>query len=319
MKLPQVILFLGIALWGNFCCGQWEGREEILAAVEKTFGDPPGMTRLDPDSRVWANKKTGRVVVDGYVALRAGQLEMFACPVGTKEHESVVAVFSKAQLIHAALLAIGAKPGKPVQWEPQYTPPTGSEIQVMALWKDAEGKKQVTDARQWIHELGTEAGTLDTNFVFAGSGFWKDPDTGKEIYQAESGDLICVSNFSTAMLDVPIESSKVNSGLMFASFTDRIPERGTPVRLVLQLIAAKKGDAEAASNAPSTPLPPSPIARTVAASSTQASPTAIGKEDEAAAEASRKQEAELKELILGEDKPAATDNSQKNDAKREKQ
>ncbi len=313
MKLAQVILFLGVAVGGNFCCGQWDGREEILAAVEKTFGDPPGMTRMDPDSRVWANKKTGRVVVDGYVALRAGQLEMFACPVGTKEHESVVAVFSKAQIIHAALLAIGAKPGKPVQWEPQYTPPTGSEIQVMALWKDSEGKKQVTDARQWIHELGTEEGTLDTNFVFAGSGFWKDPDTGKEIYQAESGDLICVSNFSTAMLDVPIESSKVNSGLMFASFTDRIPERGTPVRLVLQLITAKKGDAEAASNAPTTPLLPSPIARTAAASSPTAA--AVGKENEAAAEARRKQEAELKELILGDDKPKSSDKPASSEAK----
>ncbi|GIW99335.1 MAG: hypothetical protein KatS3mg111_2668 [Pirellulaceae bacterium] len=53
---------------------------------------------------------------------------------------------------------------------------------------------------------------------------------------AEGGDLICVSNFSTATLDVPFESSQVNAGLMFAAFTERIPERGTPVRLVLQLV-----------------------------------------------------------------------------------
>jgi len=94
----------------------WVGKEKLLGAVEKMFGDPPGMKRLDEQSRVWTDRKAGRVVVDGYVALRAGQLEMLACPVGTKEHESVVAVFAKAHVVHTGLLAIGAKEGTPVIW-----------------------------------------------------------------------------------------------------------------------------------------------------------------------------------------------------------
>jgi hypothetical protein len=257
MKTTQVVLMLGFVLCLQPCYGQWSGREAVLAEVEKTFGDPPGMTRLDPNSRVWASRQTGRVVVDGYIALQDGPLEMFACPVGTKEHESVVAVFSKAQVIHAALLAVGAKPGTPVKWDPKYEPPTGSEIQVMVLWKDKEGNKRIIDAREWVREMGTADSTLDVNFVFAGSSFWKDPDTGKEHYQAESGDLICVSNFSTAMLDVPIESSKVNSGLMFATFTDRIPERETPVRLVLQVLDKKRtSDARSDAASPATTATP---------------------------------------------------------------
>lgn len=218
----------------------WAGKEKLLGKVEKMFGDPPGMTRLDPQSRVWADRKSGRVVVDGYIALRAGQLEMLACPVGTKEHESVVAVFAKAHIVHAGLLAIGAKSGTPVSWEPKYKAPTGSEIQVIALWKDADGKKHNIDTRKWVHELGTEKGTLGTNFIFAGSKMWKDPDTGEERYLAESGDLICVSNFATATLDVPLNSSQANSGLMFAAMTDAIPPDGTPIRLVLQLVDGKK-------------------------------------------------------------------------------
>ncbi len=175
---------------------------------------------------------------------------MLACPSGTKEHESVVAVFAKAQIVHAALLAIGGKPGTPVAWEPTYKAPTGSEVQVFALWKDADGNKKNIDARKWVHELGTEKDTLKTNFVFAGSKMWKDPDTGEERYLAESGDLICVSNFSTATLDVPLNSSQANSGLMFAAMTDAIPPEGTPVRLVLQLVDAKKesNQADAAAN-----------------------------------------------------------------------
>lgn len=225
----------------------WAGKEKLLDKVEKMFGDPPGMTRIDKQSRVWADRKAGRVVVDGYIALRNGQLEMLACPVGTKEHESVVAVFAKAQIVHAALLAIDAKSGTPVTWEPTYKAPTGSEIQVFALWKDAEGKKHNIDTRKWVHELGTEKGTLNTNFIFAGSKMWKDPDTGEERYLAESGDLICVSNFATATLDVPLNSSQVNSGLMFAAMTNDIPPEGTPVRLVLQLVDAKKQPADSAS------------------------------------------------------------------------
>jgi hypothetical protein len=239
----SLIAFTSLLLASPTCLAQWSGREKILKEVEKTFGDPPGMTRLGKKGRVWADKKNKRVVVDGYIALNAGQLEMLACLVATKEHESIFAVFSDAQTIHAGLLAVGAKKGEPVKWEPSYTPPSGSEIQVFALWKDKDGVKHNVDARKWVREVGTEDKTLDVNFVFAGSGMWKDPETGEEQYLAESGDLICVSNFSTATLDIPMNSSQVNSGLMFAAFTERIPERETPIRLVLQVVdAARSAD-----------------------------------------------------------------------------
>ena len=71
------------------------------------------------------------------------------------------------------------------------------------------------------------------DWVFGGSGFWTDETTGKKYYHADAGDLICVSNFSTAMLDLPIESSQANDGLLYSAFTERIPPRGTKVRLVL--------------------------------------------------------------------------------------
>ena len=42
----------------------------------------------------------------------------------------------------------------------------------------------------------------------------------------------CVSNFPTAMLDLPIASSQANEALLFETFTERIPPRGTPVELI---------------------------------------------------------------------------------------
>lgn len=225
--------------------GQYRSREARLEKVEKTFGDPPGMKRLAQKDRIWVDVKRHLVVVDGYIAMRNGQLEMFACPAGTKEHESVVGVFSKAQYVHAALLAAGAQPGKPVQWEPTFRPPSGSEIEIRALWFDQDGKKKSIDARQWVRQLGTDNKTLEVNWVFAGSVFWKDPETGEERYMAESGDLVCLSNFTTATLDIPIQSSQANSGLLFAAYTDRIPPEDTPVRLVFRVVdPVKKAPAE---------------------------------------------------------------------------
>lgn len=233
--IPALMAFT--ACWGFFSPvqAQWAGREDVLREVEKLFGDPPGWVRLDPHDRVWVDKTKKRVAVDGYIALQDGALEMMACLVGTKEHESIVAAFCKAQTVHAALLAVGAEQGKPVQWEP-FSPPTGSEIQISALWFGENGEKKHIDVRQWLRVIGTKDDTLKPNWVFAGSILWEDPDTGDKLYQAEGGDLICVSNFSTATLDIPLESSQVNSGLMFAAFTDRIPPQRTPVRLVLQVV-----------------------------------------------------------------------------------
>lgn len=200
--------------------------------------EPEGATRLVKDADIWFDVKKKLVICDGQVALREGQLEMFACPKGTKEHESVVSVNAKAYQMHAGLLGIGAKPGKPVKFDP-YTPASGQTIDVWVLWNDDKGQLKKAKAQEWIKHARTEK-QMPFDWVFAGSGFWKDEMTGKEIYQAESGDLICVSNFATAMLDLPVPSSQVNDDLLFVAFTERIPPRGTKVRIVLHPREEKK-------------------------------------------------------------------------------
>lgn len=210
----------------------WPKKSALEQKVARVFGAPPGMTRLAKDARVWIDPKNKRMVVDGYVALRIGQLEMFACPAGTKEHESLIGLLTKAYYVHAGLLAVGAKPGSPVRFEPRYSPASGSKIKIEILYLDDKGQKQRIPAQNWVRQAGTQK-TLEMDWVFAGSGMWKDPDTGTEQYLAESGDLICVSNFTTATLDLPIRSSQANSSLLFTAFTDRIPPEQTPVRLVL--------------------------------------------------------------------------------------
>jgi hypothetical protein len=210
---------------------------------DKPSPDIDGLTRLAKNMDIWIDLKRKIVVVDGRVACREGTLEMFACPKGTKEHESLVAVNAQALFVHAGLLAVGAKPGTPVQFDPKYAAATGPKVEVLILWKDKEGKKQKVRAQEWIKHTKTKK-PMEYDWVFAGSGFWVDEDTGEKHYHADSGDLICVSNFPSATLDLPVKSSKDNTDLLFEAFTDKIPEKGTKVRLVLVPTIEAKKDAD---------------------------------------------------------------------------
>lgn len=209
-----------------------EKPEEKPAAIRELGPVPESLKRLSPAGDVWVDLKRKLVVVDGVVALRDGVLEMFACPRNTKEHEAVVALNATAQLVHTGLLAVGAMPGHPVQFEPTYKAATGPEIEIWVLWIDAAGRQQKVPAQEWVKELKTGK-SMSQSWVFAGSGFWRDETDGREYYMGDSGDLICVSNFPSATLDLPIKSSQANSELDFAAFVEHIPPSGTKVRLVL--------------------------------------------------------------------------------------
>jgi hypothetical protein len=193
---------------------------------------PNTWTRLSRQHDIWLDAKNQRVIIDGEVCLREGQLELFACLTGTKEHESVVSLNCVAEQVHAALLATGAEQGKPVSFDPKYQAATGDVIDVSVTWNDEKGKTHTVRAQEWIKYAKTGK-AMDFDWVFAGSSFWTDEETGKKHYQANAGDLICVSNFPTALLDLPVESTQANAGLLFVAFTENIPPRGTKVRVVL--------------------------------------------------------------------------------------
>jgi hypothetical protein len=138
------------------------------------------------------------------------------------------------------LLAAGAKAGSPVKWEPKYSPAKGTKILVSVEYVK-DGKTIVVTARQWVRDAKSRK-ELALDWVFAGSQFFPDPDDPKKPphYAANGGDLICVSNFDSAMLDLPINSSKDNADLQFEAFTDRIPPLQTKVTVILEPVAEKK-------------------------------------------------------------------------------
>lgn len=203
-----------------------------MRAMADKYAAPPEAKQITKLPDLWIDTKAKRVYIDGYVTMKNGALEMFACPVGTKEHESVVAAFAKSKEVHAALLALGTKSGSPVSYDPEFKPPTGQPVAVWVTWRDEAGKFKVADARTWVKNNETNK-PLAEQWVFAGSQLWTDPVDKITHYSADSGDMICVSNFSSAMLDVPFSSSAQAGNLLFLANTERIPDQATSVRLVL--------------------------------------------------------------------------------------
>lgn len=193
---------------------------------------PPEGAIKHPTAPLWVDAKKKVVYVDGFICVTKGYLEVFACVKGFKQHESVVAINAKPSLVHTALLAIGAKQGKPVRFQPEYHPPTGDEVDVFVIWKDDKGTEHKVRGQELVRNTKTKK-ELTSPWVFAGSGFWRDEQTGQEIYQADQGEFICLSNFPSAMLDLPIQSTDSNENLMFEAFTENLPPTETKVRLML--------------------------------------------------------------------------------------
>jgi len=225
--LPGVFALMVLAATGS-------SQDQKKSAVKKVEIDKNVTLEIEGDKR--------RVLVESYVCLRQGPLEQLLTKKFTKEHEAILAADIKAEKIHAALLAAGAEPGKPVEFrDPKPIPPSGTTIKITLEYKDKGGKTVRVPAQQWIRYVKSKK-DLDHDWVFAGSRLFIDPDDKKKPpnYLANIGDVICVANFDTAMLDLPIDSSKDNDSLAFEAHTDRIPPLKTPVTLILEPVLKKK-------------------------------------------------------------------------------
>jgi hypothetical protein len=227
--LMGVLLLATVGLAGADCPAADPGVADPPAAA--SADRHPEWRRLSQTDDIWLDPVGRRLIVGGRVALAAGEIEVFACPIRSKEHEAVVATRCPARLVHAGLLALGLEPGSPVSFDPEYRAANGPEVSVRVRWTDAAGQAQERPAQEWIRNTKTGE-QLDAAWVFAGSSFWRDPADGSEHYQADGGDMICVSNFPTALLDLPIESSDSNEALLFEAFEGRVPPSGTEVELI---------------------------------------------------------------------------------------
>ena len=119
--------------------------------------DPASLQRLSPTQPVWLDKKDRCIVLQGAVCAAGYPLEFFAT-YSNRYYESVLAVNVTPSIVHAGLLAVGAKPGIPRGSSRRFQPPTGTEVAIEVRWKDAQGKVQSGPAQHWIRNIKTRKG-----------------------------------------------------------------------------------------------------------------------------------------------------------------
>jgi hypothetical protein len=180
------------------------------------------------------------VQINAVVCLREGPLEQLLTRKGAKEHEAILAADIDARDLHKALLLTGAEPGTTVTYQPKFKAPTGPVVKVFVQWEE-KGKLRTEPAQKWIMNFMNKK-ELKSDWVFAGSRFVKNEfEEGKpDIYLANDGDVICVANFESALLDLPFNSSKADAERSYVAFTERIPPKDTKVSLILEPVIEKK-------------------------------------------------------------------------------
>lgn len=201
------------------------------------------VTPLGPNIALGVAGDRRWVEIQATVCLTAGYLEhLLSRDEAGKQHESILSTSIDASHIHAALIAAGAKPGKPVQFlndkgEPDFRPPTGDRIRITLHYKDKSGHIVSVPAQRWVRNVKTKK-ELDQDWVFAGSFFFQPEGAEKPIYAANDGRVITTANFPSALLDLPMRSEEGDpqAGLEFEANTELIPPRETPVTVVLEVV-----------------------------------------------------------------------------------
>jgi hypothetical protein len=188
-----------------------------------------GRVKLAPGVLVdWVEQA---VELEAAVVLRRGPLELLACSVGTREHESILVTRARPLHMFQALGLIGLEPGKPVRFDEQndrWLPPTGPRLRIDIRYLQ-DGRRVEIPAEQWLWDVGREAPAEPLNWVFAGSMQLEGGRFGADI----DGTVICVVDFATALITVSDLHTADNDQLWLSARTDAIPPIDTLCTLVI--------------------------------------------------------------------------------------
>lgn len=199
------------------------------------FTPDPAWKALDKTNSLFFDPKDRKLIIRARVCLREGYLEHLLCSEQTKEHESILATKATPRMIHAGLILTGAEKGHSVRFVPKFEAPTGSPISMTIEWTE-NGKPVSIDAKQLVQDGQTKK-PIEKDWVFAGSEQFPDPeDATKTIYAADGGDLFTVANFTSAILDVPINSPANDAARSFVANTEKLPPRNTYVSIIMKPI-----------------------------------------------------------------------------------
>ncbi|MBI4614501.1 MAG: hypothetical protein HY720_12895 [Planctomycetes bacterium] len=171
--------------------------------------------------------------IEGRFLLDRGLVELFATAEGGKEHESILALACKPNRLQTGLILLGLEKGTGVRFQGEKATPTGSLVDLLVRWKDAEGKEKEAFAEDLVWDTKQGRAMPRAGWVFAGSRFVTDPGTGAEVFMADiSGSMVVTFHDPDAILDTPAAEGADDT--VYAVHTEAVPPPGTKATLVVR-------------------------------------------------------------------------------------
>jgi hypothetical protein len=208
--------------------------------------------------------RTNRVVDVDATVINPSEpwLELLACKRNTLEHESLLVLDAEPSHIHAALLLLGMKPGKPVGVEevgtflygmdarhplrlertwPKFigVPAEGPRVRISLAYRK-KGKLVEEPASKWIINRETKERLENDIWMFTGSGFYRDADN-REVYLADvNGTAISLVHFGDDLLarDTTVKGGQ-GGGNVYGVNEKAVPPAGTKVKIRLRPVEQK--------------------------------------------------------------------------------
>lgn len=200
--------------------------------------DEKKLTPLNPTGTVLLDVPNRRVFAKTEVCFIEGVLEMLLCLTQTKEHESILVFDGKAQTIHAGLLALGLKEGKPSTYDLDsdvYTPASGSKLDIFLHWTDEDGKLHREPAQSWCRN--SRFRYYEEPFETLPADLKLDPD-GKLRYDDTNKVLFWYGPMSEAQRDATL---KLSADEKFQKAIRRFHEETQPKQLAADFIFVGSG------------------------------------------------------------------------------
>ncbi len=214
--------------------------------------------------------RSGEVRIDGEVCIEQGILEYIAVGDGGKAYESLFALACRASHLHAAMLIAGYQagavspelrgdfaPNAPATTNPAAhirpegaprvtAPPPGqpdtaarepTRAVVDVEVRQADGTWQRRPIESFLIDRRTNQPPARLEWAFTGSFFHRDPDTQREYFVADAEkSLVALWYDPTCLLNLTQDVGNPYrgdaSGLQVDK--DRLPPKGTPIRLILR-------------------------------------------------------------------------------------
>jgi len=210
------------------------------SAGEGIDGDPGTKTLKFPALTV--DVRRGTVQAEGRVCMDKGVLEYVACGPGGKVHESLLILDCEPRDLLVAIQTLGLKPGRGVDFQGQKKVPTGAKVFLYVEWEQG-GKSVRRRAEDLVWNAQARRSMRRTPWIFVGSRFEKDPDTGKPVFAASiEGNLVATYHDPYAILDHPLDTGADDT--TYEVNTKLVPKAKTPVKLVIAKEEAKKSKSE---------------------------------------------------------------------------